>query len=80
MHWVLMHWARCCICSPVQVSAAKEEAHARERDLRALGQEKAAVAADAVAAAEERLAQALEVRGDRVKRSLHSHVKCQGNA
>lgn len=47
----------------VQVSAAKEEAHARERDLRVLGQEKAAVAADAVAAAEERLAQALEVRG-----------------
>lgn len=65
-----------------QVSAAKEEAHARERDLRVLGQEKAAVAADAVAAAEERLAQALEEQ--RELRSKHSaemqHVEARVKA
>ncbi|GFR47914.1 hypothetical protein Agub_g9714 [Astrephomene gubernaculifera] len=60
-----------------QVSAAKEEAAARERDVRSLGAEKAAVAAEATAAVtrekelvEARLAQALQETQD--QRSRHS--------
>ncbi|KAG2485000.1 hypothetical protein HYH03_016204 [Edaphochlamys debaryana] len=60
-----------------QVSAAKEEAAARERDLRELGADKAAVASEAAAAAEARLAKALQENAE--LRSRHaaemSHVE-----